>query len=141
MTTSTAFDASALLQQWRAMAQLVPQNLTQPILPGWTFNVNAFNSSAPQTEAEIVQKHSYGRQLGRITEVLEVLVQAHDPARKERRFADFREMVDQIDTIKATGAKARIEQLLKDLDVLKVLDRNAHDALRAELERTLKPRP
>lgn len=141
MTTSTAFDPGALLQQWRSMAQWVPQNLVQPILPGWTLNVNAFNSSAPQTEAEIVQKHSYGRQLGRITEALEVLVQAHDPARKERRFADFREMVDQIDTIKATSAKARIEQLLKDLDVLKVLDRNAHDALRAELERTLKPKP
>ena len=139
MTTSTAFDPTALLQQWRSMAQWAPQNLVQPILPGWTLNVNAFNSSAPQTEAEIVQKHSYGRQLGRITEVLEVLVQAHDPNRKERRFADFREMVDQIDTIKATSAQARVEQLLKDLDVLKVLDRAAHDALRAELDRKLRP--
>ena len=63
---------------------LVPQTLVQPILPGWTLNVNAFNSSAPQTEAEIVQRHSYGRQLGRIAEALAALLDDRDPDKADR---------------------------------------------------------
>lgn len=139
MTTSTAFDPSALLQQWKSMAQLVPQTLVQPILPGWTLNVNAFNSSAPQTEGEIVQKHSYGRQLGRITEALAVLVEAHDPGKDEPRFKDFRAMKAEIDTIKSGDAEARVKRLLKDLDLLKVLKPEAHAELRAELKKQLRP--
>jgi hypothetical protein len=47
---------------------------SQPILPGWTptLNINSNNSTAPQTEMAVVEKHSYGRQLGRISDALRV---------------------------------------------------------------------
>lgn len=41
------------------------------------FNDNIENSSDPATERAIVSKHSYGRQLGRILDVLEPLVRAN----------------------------------------------------------------
>lgn len=138
--TDTPFDATRWLQQWSAAMNLAPQTLVQPILPGWTLNVNAFNSSAPQTEAEIVQRHSYGRQLGRISDVLELLVEARDPKRADRRFDDFRTMKDEIDELKAGNALGRVERLLADLDLLKVLKPAEHDRLQAELKKQLRRR-
>ncbi|MCP4615127.1 MAG: hypothetical protein GY844_01695, partial [Bradyrhizobium sp.] len=55
-----------------------PRNLEQPILPGWVFgsvtNITEQNSSAPDTEREIVAAQSYGRQLGRVMDALAVLI-------------------------------------------------------------------
>jgi hypothetical protein len=76
---------------------LAPQVLTQPILPGWLFanniNVNEENSSSPETERDILVKYSYGRQLGRIIDVVSELIEKwpggapDDPA--VRRFAEL----------------------------------------------------
>ena len=132
-----AFDPSSWLEQWSAAMQLAPNSLVQPILPGWTLNVNAFNSSAPQTEADVLQRHSYGRQLGRISDALEILVQARDPKAADERFDDFRRMKAEIDTIKAGNAQERITRLLADLDLLKVLEPEAHARLRDELKKRL----
>ena len=137
-TTGNGFDVTGWLQQWSAAMRLAPQSLVQPILPGWTLNVNAFNSSAPQTEGEIVQRHSYGRQLGRISEVLGVLLDERDPQRADARFDDFRAMTDEIDEVKAGNAVARVERLLADLDLLKVLRPEEHARLQSELERQLR---
>jgi hypothetical protein len=130
-----AWDPASWLKQWSAAMQLAPNTLVQPILPGWTLNVNAFNSSAPQTEAEIVGQHSYGRQLGRISDALELLVQARDPKAVDDRFDDFRAMKAEIDAIKAGNAEARVTRLLADLDLLKVLDPAAHARLKDELKK------
>ncbi len=136
-TDTPAWDPTSWLKQWSAAMQLAPNTLVQPILPGWTLNVNAFNSSAPQTEAEVVSKHSYGRQLGRISDALEVLVQARDPKAADERFDDFRAMKAEIDAIKAGNAEARVARLLADLDLLKVLDPDAHARLKDELKKRL----
>ncbi len=136
-TDTTAWDPTSWLKQWSAAMRLAPNTLVQPILPGWTLNVNAFNSSAPQTEAEVVSKHSYGRQLGRISDALEVLVQARDPKGSDDRFDDFRAMKAEIDAIKAGNAEARVARLLADLDLLKVLDPEAHARLKDELKKRL----
>lgn len=136
-TDTPAWDPTSWLKQWSAAMQLAPNTLVQPILPGWTLNVNAFNSSAPQTEAEVVSKHSYGRQLGRISDALEVLVQARDPKAADERFDDFRAMKGEIDAIKAGNAEARVARLLADLDLLKVLDPDAHARLKDELKKRL----
>ena len=56
------------------MAAGEPGTLVQPILPGWTLNLNSNNSTAPRTEVDIVAKHSYGRQIGRISDALRVLL-------------------------------------------------------------------
>lgn len=136
-TSTPAWDPSSWLKQWSAAMQLAPNTLVQPILPGWTLNVNAFNSSAPQTEANVVQKHSYGRQLGRISEALALLVEARDPKGSDERFDDFRSMKAEIDEIKAGNAQARVERLLADLDLLKLLDPPAHARLKDELKKRL----
>ena len=78
----TMFDAFLwplhAMTAWSTFLRLAPQVLTQPILPGWTvgnvYNVTENNSTAPQTEQEIVSRHSYGRQLGRMSDALSVLV-------------------------------------------------------------------
>lgn len=136
----TGFDATRWLKQWSAAMNLAPQTLVQPILPGWTLNVNAFNSSAPQTEGEIVRHHSYGRQLGRISDVLEALVDERDPTRSDPRFEDLRTMKDEIDEVKAGNAIGRVERLLADLDLLKVLKPAEHERLQAELKKQLRRR-
>lgn len=136
-TTTPAWDPSSWLKQWNAAMQLAPNTLVQPILPGWTLNVNAFNSSAPQTEAEVVSKHSYGRQLGRIGEALALLVDARDPKGADERFDDFRSMNAEIAEIKAGNATARVNRLLADLDLLKVLRPEEHARLKDELKKRL----
>lgn len=136
-TSTPAWDPTSWLKQWSSAMQLAPNTLVQPILPGWTLNVNAFNSSAPQTEAEVVSRHSYGRQLGRIGEALALLVEARDPKGADHRFDDFRSMKSEIDDIKAGNAQARVERLLADLDLLKVLDPAAHARLKCELKKRL----
>ncbi len=136
-TTTPAWDPSSWLKQWNAAMQLAPNTLVQPILPGWTLNVNAFNSSAPQTEADVVSKHSYGRQLGRIGEALAILVDARDPKGTDERFDDFRSMNAEIAEIKAGNATARVNRLLADLDLLKVLRPEEHARLKDELKKRL----
>ena len=136
-TDTPAWDPASWLKQWSAAMQLAPNTLVQPILPGWTLNVNAFNSTAPQTEASVVSKHSYGRQLGRIGDALALLVEARDPKAADQRFDDFRSMKAEIDEIKAGNAQSRVERVLADLDLLKVLDPAAHARLKDELKKRL----
>jgi hypothetical protein len=58
--------------------QLVPNSLTQPILPNWSFhlfNVNLGVSSNAAVEREALEKvGSYGKQLGHLAEALELIV-------------------------------------------------------------------
>ncbi|MEZ5645505.1 MAG: hypothetical protein R3E99_10185 [Burkholderiaceae bacterium] len=58
--------------------QLAPSALNQPILPNWQFhlfNIELGRSSDPAIEQAALQKvGSYGRQIGHLAEVLEVLV-------------------------------------------------------------------
>jgi hypothetical protein len=129
-------DPAAWLRSWSAA--FAPQSLTQPILPGWTFNINSHNSSAPHTEAEVVQRHSYGRQLGRIADALAVLVAAA-PAklRDEPAVASFVTMKKDIDQVKRGAAAARVRRLTADLELLKGADPDEFGRLRQALLRTL----
>lgn len=58
--------------------QLAPTNLTQSILPNWSFNlfnVNLGASSNAAVEQEALEKvGSYGRQIGHLAEALELIV-------------------------------------------------------------------
>jgi hypothetical protein len=135
-TTAAAFDPASWMKQWTAAMQLAPSTLVQPILPGWTVNVNSHNSSAPQTEAEILQVHSYGRQLGRIGDALAALVRDLPDVEGEP-FGKFLEMQTEIEAVKAGNAEARVQRLLADLDLLKVLRPEEHRRLEAELKKRL----
>jgi hypothetical protein len=116
---------------WR-WPNLAPQQLAQPINPGWSFGnliVNTSNSSAPEVEQEVLSHHSYGRQIGRLTDAVQALADAlakADPALNEdRRLRDFRELAADVQRIKAQGAQERLQRLRMELQALKRSDPQA----------------
>jgi hypothetical protein len=126
------------LRAWASWFPPAPHSLNQPILPGWTvapvLNVNSGNSSAPQTEAEIVQRHSYGRQLGRISDAVEALIELSGAA-EDKRLTEFITMKREIDAMKLDASAARIVQLAKDLAALKEARPDDYRRLREPLRR------
>ena len=123
---------------WRGLG-LAPQNLTQPILPGWAITINGINSSAPQTEVEVLQHHSYGRQLGRMADAVQALIEERgEDASTDQRFEEFIKMKREIDDIKLGAAAARLDQVRADLAALKAARpaeyRRLRDALRGVLD-------
>jgi hypothetical protein len=105
---------------------LAPQTLTQPINPGWTFGnvitVNSVNSSAPDVEREIVSRHSYGRQIGRLVDAVSVLADALPKTAADPRMEAFRELAQQIQEIKREVAPQRLERLRSELEQIKRSD-------------------
>jgi hypothetical protein len=98
------------------LPSLAPQALSQPILPGWLFansiNVTGENSSSPQTERDIVTRYSYGRQLGRIVDVLGELIERWpDGAPDDPSVQRFAELRDDIEKIKTQGIVRAVSQL------------------------------
>jgi hypothetical protein len=129
-------DPSEWMRAWQSFFRTGP--LTQSILPGWTFNINSSNSSAPETESDIVARHSYGRQLGRISDALELLVtERHGRIPTDGRFTDFLAMKREIDAIKRDAAAARVKQLGSDLDLLKASGDKRYAPLRDALREAL----
>lgn len=143
MATTSGFpfsliDPAVWLRSWATLLQVAPGYFDQPILPGWTFNINSNNSSSPQTEADVVAKHSYGRQLGRMADALELLVVArYGKAPKDKRLTDFLKMKHEIDDVKRDAAAARLEQIPKDLALLKSQDKARYARLRDALLQAL----
>jgi hypothetical protein len=136
-----------VMKAWAAFFRLVPEVLTQPILPGWTlgnvYNISESNSSAPQTEQAIVSRHSYGRQLGRMSDALSVLVARtlQEDRLSEadmKRLADFTELTRRIDEIKSREALKRVERLAAELASLErtnpILHRRAVELLKPQLK-------
>ena len=125
------------LQAAQAMA-LAPRTLTQPINPGWTFGnviVNEQNSTAPDTEQEIVRRHSYGRQIGRMMDAVELLIEHAPPAvKKDKRAVALQKIEREVDAIKRAQAQQRLERLRDELKLLKRADSKAWQALRAEVD-------
>jgi len=118
-----------------------PQNLVQPILPGWVFgsvtNVTEQNSSAPDTEREIVASHSYGRQLGRVMDALAVLIAA-SPKQGDAAFEEFAKMRREIDDIKTRAAARRLDRVAADLATLKESKPEDYERLATALREALK---
>jgi hypothetical protein len=105
-----------------------PESLQQSILP-WTFAgvvVNEWNSTNPAMEQAIVNKASYGTQLGRISDALDSLIVQSDVKRDEA-IDRFLELKVRIDDIKRNNESARFEAVLVDLRKLKSKDRPLFD--------------
>jgi hypothetical protein len=101
---------------------LAPQQLAQPINPGWSFGnliVNGANSSAPEVEQAVVARHSYGRQIGRITCALEAVLQALPQLAGDERVRDFLHLAREIEEIKKASSEQRLERLRVELQELK----------------------
>ena len=103
------------------LPSLAPQALSQPILPGWLFansiNVTEENSSSPETERKIVAEYSYGRQLGRIVDVLGELIDRWPGGAPDvpsvQRFAELRDDIERIKTgsiVRAISELAEMKQ-------------------------------
>ena len=137
-TTTFPWAGMAPADWLRAWQSIVSASFVQPILPGWTFNINHANSTSPETEAEVVNKHSYGRQLGRISDALALLIDERPGKPKDKRYTDFLSMKEEIDVIKKKAAKARVEQIVKDLAVLKTMKDGEFERLREGLRAALK---
>lgn len=147
---ATPFDPLNTLALWRQWAELLQASagpapagggFVQPILPGWSMNINSHNSSAPQTEADVLAVHSYGRQIGRIADALHALLQEragqpHDP----QALQDFGTMWQEVERVKTDGARQRLAGLASDLDRLARHDRPAYERLRGELQQALAKR-
>jgi hypothetical protein len=129
---------------WSGLQPGAPQNLTQPILGGWTvgpvLTINAANSRDPQTEADIVARHSYGRQLGRLTDAVSALIdQRPDDAPGDARLDAFTAMARDIDTVKIEAAADRATRFLADLALLENTRPDTHRRLRDALARAMDP--
>jgi hypothetical protein len=137
-------DLAALVSDWWKPFFSAPATLTQPILPGWTvgpsLTINHANSSAPQTEVEVVARHSYGRQLGRICDALDVLIgNLGEGARDDPRVASYLTMTREISEVKLDSAAQRVRQLQTDLGALKTARPQEYQQLRESLRAILEP--
>lgn len=102
------------------------------------FTINEQNSSAPDTERNIVAAESYGRQLGRVLDALAVLI-ADLREQQQRRPAlqDLLALHEKIDGIKSRSAAGRVDRFLADLDELKVSNADAYRRVMARLRDAL----
>jgi len=105
---------------WPIWPNLAPEKLEQPILPiTFSTTINEANSSAPDTERRILAQDSYGRQIGRLMDVVALLVEREakgDPALpKDRCITDLMELKARIDKEKADARQARQDRLVEDL--------------------------
>jgi hypothetical protein len=99
-----------------------PQELLQPINPGWSFGnvtINAENSSAPQTEQAILAQESYGRQIGKLLDAVAELVKLQPDRSSNPAYSEIAKLKTKIDRLKEEAAVHRIEQLRRDLDMLR----------------------
>ena len=109
-----------------------PERLWQPINPGWSFGnviVNNTNSSAPDVEQAVVSRYSYGRQIGRMMEALEVLVKASPATKNDPHIKDFLALAADVEKAKSAANEARLERLRLELAALKKQDRKAWEQL------------
>jgi hypothetical protein len=134
----TGIDPATWIASWWRGLGLAAENLTQPILPGWAITINGINSSAPQTEVEVLEHHSYGRQLGRMADALQALIEERgQDASSDPRIKEFITMKQEIDDIKLDAAATRIDRLRADLAALKAARPAEYRRLRDELRRML----
>ena len=123
--------------QWNLQA---PEKLTQPINPGWSFgnvvNVTHLNSSAPDIERDVLQKHSYGRQIGRMTDAVSALLE-HLPAaaKRDERVVEFVALAQDVARIKDEARLPRLARIRQDIEALKREDPNAYRELQRMLAR------
>jgi hypothetical protein len=127
------------LNPFQAFASAMP-SFTQPILPGWTLNIDSNNSSSPRTEGLVVSRFSYGRQLGQVNDALAAIVALLPAeARALPEVERFMRMKACIDVLKDDSLDDRVASLAADLARLKgSKDSKAFDRATAPLRELLR---
>jgi hypothetical protein len=109
-------------------------SFSQSILPGWSLmTVNETNSSDPATEQRIVAGNSYGRQIGRMMDVLDELVKANPAVAKSEAGVVFEKLRHSVQAAKDDARTDRLKKLMDDLRALKADDPKAFKALIDEI--------
>lgn len=142
-TDVSLFDPRAWMRAWMSWSG-APQNLVQPILPGWSFGnitVNEENSSSPATEQEILKTASYGKQLGRLMDAVGVLVDRAQARADDPAFGPFQDLRREIDSVKNAQIEKGVEQLSRELTQLADRDKALYDKMIAKLEAVLRSQP
>ena len=108
---------------------MAPDNLNQPILSGslfaHTINITERNSSFPELERDIVEKISYGKQLGVLTDALVELLDNRSDRSKNKLIEQY----NTIKEIKSLKKSERISRIKTELENIKVLSSEDYDAL------------
>ncbi len=119
---------------WVQALNLAPKNLNQSILPGWSFlTINENNSTSPETEQYVLAKHSYGRQIGRMMDLVAAMADEASPRiKKSEAYEKLNEVVADVDVAKKEAAGIRRQRLLDELKALRKKDSADFDALIAE---------
>ena len=102
-------------------APWLPSNVDERFNNGWTFGnlyVTLQNSKAPEVEREVVSKHSYGRQLGRLMDAV-VAIAKEVGATANPEVEPLIKLSKEIEQIKAQAKRRRGEELLEELRALK----------------------
>jgi hypothetical protein len=88
---------------------------------------------------EVLARHSYGRQIGRMSDALALLItERHGETPEDKRFSEFLTMKQEIDKVKRDAAAARVERIVKDLALLEAQDHDQYVRLRNALREALK---
>jgi hypothetical protein len=98
-------------------------------------NVTYNNSSTPAIERDVLQQHSYGRQIGRLMDALSVFIERlAASAKDDQRIEDFLALVKDVAQIKENARLPRLERLQKDIEALRQEDPKAYAQLKARAE-------
>jgi hypothetical protein len=119
--------ATSVFPTWPWAPSLAPEWLDQRFNNGWTFGnviVTTQNSSAPEVEKAIVSEHSYGQQLGRLTDAVVELAKLLK-ATQQRDVEPLIKLAADIRRIKDRAQRTRSEELLDELKALKKNDPKA----------------
>ncbi len=131
-TGMNVLDPFGIMTFWHSIAAapqnaLAPQNLAQSILPNWSLiSVNENNSSAPDTERRILAQNSYGRQIGRMMDAVEALIEQRSAEQvasaspdQKQAYKEFDLLKADVDEVKEAASERRIRQLVNDLKRLR----------------------
>lgn len=132
MTDASSFARAAELwtRLWLPWTWVAPNELSQPINPGWSFGnviVNERNSSAPAAEQAIVAEESYGRQIGKLLDAVYELCRQRPDAVTNAAFQDIAKLRDKVEQMKREAAAEHVDQLRHDLELLKASDKRAFE--------------
>ena len=118
--------ADILASFWRPWFWLAPQELWQSINSGWSFGnvtINEQNSSSPQTEQAILAEESYGRQIGKLLDAVSELIKDRPDKDRNQAYRDVAALKDKVDKLKHAAVLKRIDQLGRDLELLRRSDK------------------
>ena len=123
-------------------APTTSDDFVQPINPGWTFgnliSVTEQNSSAPDTERDIVSVESYGRQLGVVIDALAELIKGRSKSASQTpSLNELLALRDKIEKIKLKSAERRLDRIATDLAELRKSDKSEYRRLAQKLRKAM----